>query len=171
MTSNDGGYYPPPGGQPWGGPQGPPPGYPAHPGYPQQPPPKGKSRWPWIIGAGVLVLVLVAVLGLVVINAGGDGDEQALQRTVITYEVTGAAGSVELSYWGTEGQQPPTTVPLPWRATVTLEGQDAYFDVSARTAEEPDGELACRVIANGKAIAEERTVGEFVGCGGRLNEQ
>lgn len=171
MTSNDGGYYPPPGGQPWSGPQGPPPGYPVHPGYPQQPPPKGKSRWPWIIGVGVLVLVLVAVLGLVVINAGGDGDEQAVQRTVVTYEVTGAAGSVELSYQSAEGQRPPTTVSLPWTETVTLEGEDAYFHVEAQTTDGSDQELACRVITYGKAIVEDRTVSGLVGCIGRLNEQ
>ncbi|MGK2882778.1 MAG: MmpS family transport accessory protein [Mycobacterium sp.] len=173
MTSNDGGYYPPPGGQPWGGPQGPPPGFPGHPGYPQQPPPKGKGKWPWIIGigAGVVVLVLVAVVGLAAIGSGGDGNEDALPRTEVTYEVTGTVGSVELYYSGTEGLEHFETVTLPWRETVTLEGEDAYFEVSVRRAKRSDEELACRVMANGRAIAEERSVGEFVGCGGRLNEQ
>lgn len=161
MTSNDGGYYPPP-------------GFPGHPGYPQQqPPPKGKGKWPWIIGifAGLVVLVLVAVVGLAAIGSGGDDNEDALPRTEVTYEVTGAVGSVELVYYSDQGTTQLKTAALPWSETVMLEGEDAYFEVSVRRAERSDEELACRVMANGRAIAEERSVGEFVGCGGRLNEQ
>lgn len=172
MTSNDGGYYPPPGGQPWGGPQGPPPGYPVHPGYPQQPPPKGKSRWPWIIGivSILVVLVLVVAVGLVAVGSGGDGDEQALPRTEVTYEVTGAVGSVELVYYSNSGQKHLPTATLPWSETVTLEGEDAFFDVSAQTVDASDHELSCRVTANGTTLVSDSTISGFVGCGGRLNE-
>jgi hypothetical protein len=173
VTSNDGGYYPPPGGQPWGGPQGPPPGYPSHPGYPQQPPPGGKSPWPWIIGigVGVVVLVLVAAVGLVVITSAGDDDRYDSHRTVVTYSVTGAAEAVELIYQGAEGEIHAESVPLPWGETVTLEGKDAYFEVSAQTADGSDQELACRVITYGTTLVEDRTVGGSVSCDGRVNGQ
>lgn len=169
MTSNDGGYYPPPGGQPWGVPPGPPPGYPGH---PQQPLVKGKSPWPWLIGGGavLVVVILVSVVALVGFGSGGDDDQQAQKRTVVTYEVTGVVESVELAYQSAEGQEHLTKVALPWSATVTLEGEDAYFDVSAQTVDASDRELTCRVTTDGKTLTEDRTISGFVGCGGRLNE-
>ena len=172
MTNDHGGYYPPPGGQPWGSSQGPPPGYPNYPGPLQQPPSTGKNRWPWLlgIGAAVVVLVLVVAVGLVVITSGGDGDEQALPRTEVTYEVTGTVESVELVYYSDEGQKHLSAVALPWSQTVTLEGEDAYFDVSAQTVDASDQELGCRVSTNGKTLVQDRTISGFVGCGGRLNE-
>ncbi|WP_448498213.1 MmpS family transport accessory protein [Mycobacterium syngnathidarum] len=117
-------------------------------------------------------MIAIAVIALVVVtsNSDSDGDTQAQQRTVVTYEVSGAAGAVELSYRDTEHQVPPTTVPLPWSKEVTLYGADAYFDVSARTADGTDQELTCRVTANGLTVVEDRTVSGLIGCMGRLNE-
>jgi hypothetical protein len=171
VTNDHGGYYPPPGGQPWGGPQGQPPGYPSHSGYPQKPPPRGKGRWPWLVGIGaaVVVVVVLAAVGLVVINSGGDDDRYDSHRTVVTYEVTGAAESVELIYQGAEGEIHAESVPLPWGETVTLEGEDAYFEVSAQTTDGSDQELACRVITYGTTLVEDRTIGGFVSCDGRVN--
>jgi hypothetical protein len=111
----------------------------------------------------------VAAIGLVVVGSGGDG-AQAQQRTVVTYEVSGVVESAELIYWNDEGQQHLATVTLPWSETVTLEGEDAYFDVSAQTVDASDQELACRVVTNGTTLIEDRTMSGFVGCGGRLNE-
>ncbi|MGW0159531.1 MmpS family transport accessory protein [Mycobacterium sp. NPDC003323] len=169
MTSNDGGYYPPPGGQPWGGQQGPSPGYPV---FPPQPSAKRKGPWPWIIGIGavLVVIIVVAAIGLIAFGSGGDDDAQTQQRTVVTYEVTGAVDSVELIYYSDKGQEHLATAALPWRETVTLEGEDAYFDVSAQTVDASDQELTCRVTADGRTLIEDRTVSGFVGCGGRLNE-
>lgn len=168
MTYDTGGNYPPPSGQPWGA-QGLPPGYP---GYPQQPPttPKRKSPWLWIFGVTVLIVVVAVVAVVTTITSKSDDDVQAQQSTVVTYEVTGAAGTVELSYRGSEHQERPATVPLPWRKEVTLHGADAYFEVSARTADGSDQELACRVTASGQTIVEDRTVSGLIGCMGRLNE-
>lgn len=159
MTSNDGGYYPPP-------------GFPGHPGYPHQPPPKSRSRWPWIIGGGAVVVVLavVAAVAFFTLGSGGEDDRYDSHRTVVTYEVTGAAASVEIIYESPEGQQHLDATPLPWGETVTLVGEDAYFEVSARAAGESDGELACRVITYGATRLEDRTRGGFVSCGGRVNE-
>ena len=166
MTSDNGGYYPPPGGQSWGAPQGPPPG------YPQQPSPKGKRPWPWIIGIGAVavVLVVVAAVALIGFGPGGDDDREVQVHTMVTYEVTGVVESVELVYYSDEGKEHLETAALPWSETVTLEGEDAYFDVSAQTVDASNQELTCRVSANGKTLVEDSTIGGFVGCGGRLNE-
>ncbi|OMC41642.1 hypothetical protein A5740_21935 [Mycobacterium sp. GA-1841] len=117
-------------------------------------------------------MVVVAVITVVADTAASknDDDGQAQQSTVVTYEVTGAVGTAELAHWGPTGGNPPETVTLPWRKEVTLHGTDAYFDVSARTTDGSDQELACRVTANGQTIAEDRTVSGFIGCVGRLNE-
>lgn len=173
MTHDHGGHYPPPGGPPWGGPPGPPPGYPNHPGHPQPQPPAGKNRWPWILGisAAAVVLVLVAAVGLVVVNSGGADDRYDSYRTVVTYEVTGAAESVELVYQGAEGEVHAESVSLPWGETVTLEGKDAYFEVTAQTVDGSDHELSCRVITYGTTLVEDRTVGGFVSCDGRIDAE
>ncbi|WP_157561225.1 MmpS family transport accessory protein [Mycobacterium sp. E802] len=171
MTYGSGGDYPPPAGQQWGGAEGLPPNYP---GYPQQPPTprRRKSPWLWILGLTAVVVVMVVVITVVTktVASKNDDDAQAQQSTIVIYEVTGAVGTVELSYRDSERQARPATVPLPWRKEVILHGADAYFDVSARTADGSDQELACRVTANGQTIAEERTVSGLIGCVGRLNE-
>ena len=160
MTSNDGGFYPPPGQQPWSGRQGPPPGA------------RPKSRLPWIIGGGaaLLVVIIVAAVALIAFGAGGEENTYDSHRTVVTYEVTGAADSVEVIYQSAAGREHVQAADLPWGTTVTLEGEDAYFNVSARTIDGSDQELACRVITLGSTLHEDRAVSGSVTCDGRLNE-
>ncbi len=173
MTSNDGGFYPPPGQQPWGGQQGPPPGFPGYQQPPQQPAPGPKSWWPWIIGGGaaLLVVTIVAAVAFIAFGSGGEENKYDSHRTVVTYEVTGAPDSVEVIYQSATGREHVQAADLPWGKTVTLEGEDAFFNVSARTIDGSDQELACRVITLGSTLLEDRTVGGSVTCDGRLNEK
>lgn len=58
-------------------PQGPTPGQPAPPPGPPQPEPKKKSRkWPWVVGAIVVVGIIIAVAG-----GGGDDDSTTANST------------------------------------------------------------------------------------------
>ena len=131
-----------------------------------------KGPWPWIIGGGaaLLVVIIAAAVAFIAFGSGGDENKYDSQRTVVTYSVTGSADSVELSYQSGERQEPPVEVKLPWTETVTLVGEDAYFDVSAQTVDGASHDLECRVITYGRTIVEDKTVGEFIGCGGRLDE-
>lgn len=146
MTSNDGGFYPPESGR--------------------------KGRWPLIIGSGaaLLVVIIVAAVALIAFGSGGEENTYDSHRTVVTYEVTGAADSVEVIYQSAAGREHVQAADLPWGATVTLEDEDAFFNVSARTVDGSDQDLACRVITLGSTLLEDRTVGGSVTCDGRLNE-
>lgn len=170
MTSNTGGYYPPQGNQPSGGPGGLPPGFPGYPGYPPTAP-KRKSPWPWIIGiaAAAVVAIVIGAIAIVVVTSWSD-DAATTKETVVTYEVTGTAGSVELAYWGPTGGNRPETVTLPWRKEVTVSGEDAYVSVSAKTTDGSFQEWGCRIMAKGKTVVEDQKYGGTVGCMGRLNQ-
>jgi hypothetical protein len=152
VTSDSGGYYPPPGGS-----------------YGQPSAPKSKRASPWIIGAGVAALVVVVVTG-VVIARDDEGAAEVPRATVVTYEVTGTAGTVEVAYWGPSGGNRPETVSLPWRHELTVEERDALLSISAQTADGSDQELACRISTGGRTLVADRTVTGYVGCNHRLKD-
>jgi hypothetical protein len=131
------------------------------PGAPTGYPPPRKSRWPWIIGAVVMVVVVavaVTIIGFVVTRST---DHRAGTVTVI-YEVTGT-GKAKVRYNDAHDSVSTLTgVDLPWQVEMTLPTTVMPY-VSANQAS-AGPQLACRISSGGTTMNERKSVIGFVYC-------
>ncbi|RZQ62132.1 DUF4190 domain-containing protein [Amycolatopsis suaedae] len=121
--------------------------------------------------AGVVVSVLglaVCILWVFVFNAAVDQVDKELNRTAnVTYELTGDAAAVDVTYG--EGTNPLSEdVPtLPWRKDVQNKGPVPGGLLTATTG--PDGgTVTCKITVDGKVVDTQTGSGAFtvVACTG-----
>ncbi|MCV7259627.1 MmpS family transport accessory protein [Mycobacterium shimoidei] len=118
----------------------------------------------------MVAVVLLAIAGYAV-TRGGARENEARMVTV-TYEVTGAPGKVEVRYNDSNGDlSSPQTVTLPWKTQITVrEGTKTLLRLRVERAESSGGALACRITSEGKSIDNVKSHGDFVACGGFVDE-
>jgi hypothetical protein len=169
VTNYDGAGYPP---IPPPSQFGNPPGYPPYPPPQYSAPPARRRtrRWPWIAGAIVAVAVVLLAIGGYAVTRGGSSDK-GVKTATVTYEITGAPGSITVTYYGSDGHRfGPQAVTLPWQKQVEPRGENAYLSVAAERADSSNEPLVCRITSNSRAIAEHRSAGGFVFCSGRTGQ-
>ncbi|MEV4329047.1 hypothetical protein AB0K02_00615 [Streptomyces sp. NPDC049597] len=119
---------------------------------PQQQPARKRRRWLWVV---LVVLVLVvggclAAVGLVVSEVSDEGSGEADSTVKVTYEVTGDARDVTVSFsvQGTGDlrteQELEQVTGLPWRREIETSGQDISSTLVV-TVGEDGGKATCRV--------------------------
>lgn len=140
-------------------PHAPPPAY--------SPPVRKRLIWPWILGLVVFVLLAIPfgiAGGSYVMNMTHDKRE-----VPVTIEVTGTAATARVEVDEGSDTEPKTMqVSIPWRTEFTVAGTDKNVSVIGW----PDSEvnsLTCRIIANGKVIAEDTIGGPLARCSGDGN--
>ncbi|MDJ0342123.1 hypothetical protein QMK19_01895 [Streptomyces sp. H10-C2] len=146
---------PPPGGQ-W-----PPP----PPGQWQQPPARKRRTWPWV----VLVLVLLVVGGCALLFA--TVVHESSKTVKVTYEVTGDATGVTISYstWNNDNlsTSEETARTLPWRKELTTKGFVKGGSLVVTTGE-AGGTAKCSVTVDNGTPKTATATGPFAvaTCGG-----
>jgi hypothetical protein len=131
-------------------------------GYYQQPPRRRKPVWPWVLGGAFLVIVLgiggcVAFVGAVAHNLA----QESAREVVVTYEVSGAGGSVAVTFSGRDfNTAQETDVALPWNKQVTIDGLGKTVILTA-TNDGDHGTITCRISANGRVVSEQTSTGPF----------
>ncbi|NWF27660.1 hypothetical protein HW130_15545 [Streptomyces sp. PKU-EA00015] len=128
-----------------------------HAAVPPQPPVSKRRKWPWVV---LVVLVLVvggclAAVGLVVSEVS---DEDAVDRTAtVTYEVTGDARDVTVSFsvQGTGDlrteQELEQVTDLPWRREIKTSGQEMSSTLVV-TVGADGGKATCRVRVDDRPV-------------------
>lgn len=159
-------------------------------GYGQQPPPpapKKKRRWPWIVGAIVLLFVIAGIAN------GGDAspaptapsgsaapaavapeepaaDDTASGSTVV-YEVLGKGTAGNVTYMK-EGfsQEQQTSAKLPFRKELQFKEEVGSFAPLSLVAQNgaSSGDITCRITVDGKVVGESTSSGQYavVTCNG-----
>jgi hypothetical protein len=147
----------------------PPPGYPPSP-YGYGPPPSRKPLWPWVLGGlAVLVVIVIAIAVAVVVSTAGKPG----RSVAMSYEVEGSARSVMINSSTADGDDlSENHVALPWSKKVTP-NTDVLFVRVWVIADPPGGTLTCRIMQNGKKVAEETANGSMasVHCVGETGYQ
>lgn len=88
--------------------------------------------------------------------------ENAHRGVTISYQVEGTASAVKITYTGPIGDSVEIRdVSLPWSADVTVENSVLLASLWA-TSSVPGGTVTCRVLADGKKVAEQSSDGAFV---------
>lgn len=148
----------------------------------QQPPKKKAKKWPWIVGAIVLLIVIGGVLGggkqpaTNTPAAGSTSTQQTAaqppaatqpaapaKRTVV-YEVTGAGQANSITYVvdGLTSTEQVGQVPLPWSKTIELKAGEAFQMVSIfAQAGQGTPEITAKITVDGKVVKDGKSSGTY----------
>ncbi|KUI28946.1 hypothetical protein AU196_14695 [Mycobacterium sp. IS-1742] len=119
-------------------------------------------RTPWLRG---LLLVILPVFAASAAPTLIDGP----RHVTVAYEVTGAAGRVEIRYEAADGALLATNpVTLPWRRQFTVDADSRFLSLSAGRTDSSPGDVTCRITADGALIALEGLSGGYTQCTGVL---
>ena len=153
------------------------------PPFAPQPVKKKSKKWPWVVGAIVLLIVIGSVANggkpadTNTANTGTTATQQpaaqppapakepapAAKRTVV-YEVTGAGAANSITYVtdGMTSTQQEGNVKLPWSKTFELPAGEALQMVSI-FAQAGNGtpEIAAKITVDGKVVKEGKSSGQF----------
>ncbi len=170
-------------------------GHPQQPGEAYQPPAgyelkkKKRKKWPWVLGAIVLLFVIIGVStggnkgasntatspaapaaggG----SAGGAAEAPAAESTGITYEVTTSDGKGTALVTYTSDKNMNTSqengAKLPWKKTVDL--GTSIFSATSLVAQAGQGvdSISCKISDGDRVISENTSTGQFavVTCSG-----
>ncbi|OBK20703.1 hypothetical protein A5634_12005 [Mycobacterium asiaticum] len=116
--------------------------------------------WPWVLGGVILLLVVVvvAVAIFVVVGSKRSGGVD------VTYEVEGTANSADITYTAPgDNSQSEHGVSLPWRKKVTL-GTTVVLAALTVTTLQSGATVSCRVLADGKEVAQSGPTQMIVSC-------
>ena len=152
------------------------------PGQPQyfapHPPKKRAKKWPWVIGAIVLLFVIVAV------STGGKSPDTAntantttaqepapaqqpapaAKKRTVVYEVGGAGTANNITYTtdGMTSIQQEGDVKLPWSKTIELPAGEALQMVSVfAQAGEGTPEITAKITVDGKVVKDGKSSGPY----------
>ncbi|WP_394618221.1 MmpS family transport accessory protein [Lentzea sp. JNUCC 0626] len=161
-----------------------PPGQPFQP-YPQ-PPKKKAKKWPWVVGAILLLIIVSSVAngGKAPQNTTSTGADTntaapqapaqqpapvqqqapaAAKRTVV-YEVSGAGTANSITYTtdGMTSTQQEGDVKLPWSKTLELPTGEAFQMVTIfAQAGEGTPEITAKITVDGKVVKEGKSSGQY----------
>jgi hypothetical protein len=114
----------------------------------------------------VVVVIPVAVVGGPVLAKR----MHAAREVAVTIEVTGSAPTAEVEVdRGADAEPETMEVGIPWRTEFSVAGADKFVGVIAKPYSEALHSLSCRIIADGKVIAEDRIEGPVAHCSGDAN--
>ena len=120
--------------------------------FPQQPP-KKRKKWPWIVGA--VVIVFIAIIGGCAAMVGGvasEFDKAANSTATVTYRVTGD-GAATVTYSDKDfNTAQDTQASLPWEKQVTLTGFGKLASLSATNDYDAAAgqKITCEILVNGQ---------------------
>ncbi|MCK0176064.1 MmpS family transport accessory protein [Mycolicibacterium sp. F2034L] len=116
----------------------------------------------------VRAVLLVALLAVATTAAYTLPHEPPAVVTV-AYEVTGAAGHVEIRYEDADGAlSTATPETLPWRRQFTVPADARFVSLSAGRTDASSADVTCRIIADGTLIALDGLSGGYTQCTGAL---
>lgn len=116
----------------------------------------------WLRGALALTLLAFAI------SAARTLRDEPPQVTV-AYEVSGAAGPVEIHYEDADGALTTAApVALPWRRQFTVTAGARFVSLSAGRTDASPGDVTCRITADGALIALDGLSGGYTQCTGAL---
>ncbi len=107
------------------------------------------------------IVMGVALIGWMFYNAAADQRpvEQSGGSTAVTYEVSGTASRVGLTYSNAQGGTEQIEVSLPWKKGFTIEGKTALY-ISAQNQGE-HGSVRTRIMAGSQVIKESSSDGAY----------
>jgi len=112
--------------------------------------------------------IIVSVLGLVVCivwvaiigTAVNEVNEEVNRTAKVTYEVSGDAKNVDVSYGETLDQKEETVATLPW--TKEMENKGVYKGgMLTVTTDENGGTVTCKITVDGKEVSTKTDTGPF----------
>lgn len=137
--------------------------YPQQPYVPQQPP-KKRKKWPWIVGAIVIVFIaIVAGCSALVGGVANEIDKAANSTATVTYRVTGP-NSASITYSDKDfNMAQATQATLPWEQEVTLTGFGKLATLSATNDSDvsADQKITCEIVVNGAVKNTQTSTGPF----------
>ncbi|MEV3962261.1 MmpS family transport accessory protein [Nocardia sp. NPDC050193] len=135
--------------------------------YPR--PPKKKPKWPWLLGA---IVVVSLVIGGACIAFTGDGnqEQQIREPVTLTYEVRSDGPlAADITYSSGDGGtiEHADQQRLPWSTQVTVTGLDHSFSLTAQ-ADRTATTITCTVGEAGKILTAHTSTGPsaIVSCRG-----
>lgn len=171
-------------GQPpqWAPPGSVPPQYNYQAPSPVQIPPRKRRKWPWVVGAIVLLLVVASVAGgkstttqvpaSPTSNSAAPGAPaaEAADGSVVVYEVTGKGGA-SVTYMKEDfSQEQQTSTKLPFKKQLQFKDKVGSFNPLSLVAQHSSGagEITCRITVDGKVVGESTSSGPYavVTCNG-----
>ncbi|ALG83898.1 MmpS family transport accessory protein [Gordonia phthalatica] len=121
--------------------------------YVPQPVPTKRKKWPWIVGAIVVVFIaIVAGCSAMVGGVANELDKQANSTATVTYRVTGD-GAAMITYSDKDfNMAQDTQAALPWEKEVTLTGFGKLASLSATNDFEAAAgqKITCEILVNGQ---------------------
>nr|WP_312964393.1 hypothetical protein [Kocuria rhizophila] len=162
-------------------------GYPQQ-GYYQEPPKKKRKKWPWIVGAIVLLLILMFAGCAALVGGAAKSVDEAMQSTAPLESTddqaatsggesapaeTGAAATKDqltistsateagsVSY-GSGGSMSTADFTTKWDKTVTAKRMD-FFSVTVQDKSgAPDAKVTCTMTRDGKKTEEQSATGAY----------
>jgi hypothetical protein len=155
-------------------------------GYAQQPPPPApkKRKWPWVVGAILLLFVIAGIAGgnsepapsspaaaVPADPAPADDVAEAAAGSTVVYEVLGQGTANNVTYMK-EGfsQEQQTEAKLPFRKELQFKDEVGSFAPLSLVAQNGSrgGDITCRITVDGKVVGESTSSGQYavVTCNG-----
>ena len=121
------------------------------------------SRTRWLRGVLLVALLIFAASAAQLLT-------DRPRQVTVAYEVTGAAGHVEIRYEDADGVlSAPTLVTLPWRRQFTVAADTRFLSLSAGRTDASAANVTCRITADGALIALDGLSGGYTQCTGVLS--
>ena len=147
-------------------------------GYYQEPPKKKRKKWPWIMGAIVLLLILLfagcaALIGGAAKSVndsiqssapsesaeGGSSDGAASGKDQLQVDAT-ASESATASY-GAGGSMSTAEMGTTWTETVTAKTTDFFTVTVQDKSGASDAKVTCKLTRDGKTVQEKSATGAY----------